>query len=80
MIQLHETPIYTQLKIEQQVEALKPAMQAAGEALQRIIDAFRPFIDHVLGIAKAMHRYDMSAGQPVRRPGMKPLLKNGRKP
>lgn len=80
MIHLHETPIYTQLKIEQQMEALKPAMKAAGEAFQRIVDAWKPFMNHVLGIWKQMQRYDMSAGQPVRRPGMKPLLKNGRKP
>ena len=80
MIQLHETPIYTQLKIEQQRDALKPAMKAAGEAFQRNIDAFKPFVEHVIGVWKQMQRYDMSSGQPVRRPGMKPLLKNGRKP
>lgn len=80
MIPLELTPIYMQLKIERQVDALKPMMSAAGQAFQSIADAFKPFMQHVIGIWKATRRYDTSSGQPVRNPAMKPLLKNGRKP
>lgn len=71
------TPIFDRLISEEHSKALTTN---AREAFQRIIDAFRPFVEYVTAIAKALQRYDMSAGQPVRRPGMKPLLKNGRKP
>lgn len=74
------TPIYDQLKTERQIEAIADFANGARAAFQSIIDAFRPFIEYITAIAKTMQRYDMSSGQPIRNPNMKPLIHKGGKP
>lgn len=73
---MSDTPIHDQMK----AEAVSEFTKGIGVAFQSIIDAFKPFVDSIMAVVKAMQRYDMSSGQPVRNPGMKPLLGNGRKP